>query len=418
MNYKNNTERYGFIEGMRGVAAMMVLMTHYCSAFLPAFARVRNAPAHYPWELWLTDTPAFSLINGTAAVYMFFTISGFVLAGSFLNSNLGAPSKIAKRFIRLYPPVVCSVLFATLLLWAVPSAHIAAAHISMSNWLSGLALAPFTRHSILGEALLSSMLTGYGGVSIFDHAPYLKDALPLTPINIAANIPLWSLHAEFWGSMLLVAVSSLYLRLPKSLFWATFFLFVLCTGTSQYSLFLAGFAAYVAKDRLLSRCGLAWAIVGYALIGLGVILSFTHHYDPFQFALDKSAKITLMASVGGAQLQQSVAAISILLGICLTPASRSTLCNPVSLWLGKISFGLYLTHIPILFTLAAVVLTKTAGHLGYGYSIVLTCCVAWPISLAIASVYERYVDRPAVSLSRRVTKKTPISIQPQVDAVR
>jgi len=133
---------------------------------------------------------------------------------------------------------------------SMPSVHADAAMVSMSSWLAGLSLDPFTPHSFFGEALLSSMLTGYGDASIFDHTPYLKDVFPLTPFSIAANIPLWSLHAEFWGSMLVIALSTIYRRLPRPAFWLIFVALLFVTGTSQYSLFLAGFAAYPSLNHL------------------------------------------------------------------------------------------------------------------------------------------------------------------------
>ncbi|HEY3539713.1 MAG TPA: acyltransferase [Trinickia sp.] len=410
----NAGERFEFIEGMRGIAAIMVLLGHYCSAFLPAFARVAKTPPHFSWETWITGTPVFSLINGTVAVYMFFTMSGFVLAGSFTKSNFGIPSQIAKRFLRLYPPIVCSVIFATLLLWSMPSVHADAARVSMSSWLAGLSLDPFTPHSFFGEALLSSMLTGYGGASIFDHTPYLKDVFPLTPFSIAANIPLWSLHAEFWGSMLVIALSAIYRRLPRPAFWLVFVVLLFVTGTSKYSLFLAGFAAYMGRHRLLCRNSAQWSTVGYALLGLGVTLSFTRYYQQFQLVLDVLAKVNLTKSVDGAQFQFSVAALATLLGLCITPSCRSFLCSRVPMWFGKISFSLYLTHFPILFTVASAVVTIAARHLGYGGSIALSCAIAWPLTFFVASVYERFIDQPSIAFSklaaeRRSTRSAPAS---------
>lgn len=84
MTTQHKAPKYEFLDGLRGIAALQVVFLHYYAAFLPAFARAGVAE-HYKWETLATNSPAFLLVQGYVAVYVFFIMSGFVLANSFLD---------------------------------------------------------------------------------------------------------------------------------------------------------------------------------------------------------------------------------------------------------------------------------------------------------------------------------------------
>ena len=75
-----------YLEGLRGIAAMQVVLLHFVTGFLPNTAQ-------HSWP------PLRVLFDGHTAVYVFFLISGAVLAPSFARSGafLG---KLAKRVVR------------------------------------------------------------------------------------------------------------------------------------------------------------------------------------------------------------------------------------------------------------------------------------------------------------------------------
>ena len=64
--------RVTWLDGMRGMAAAQVVLLHYASAFLPSMAFVNPALPHYRWESVVANTPLFFVLNGYAAVYLFF----------------------------------------------------------------------------------------------------------------------------------------------------------------------------------------------------------------------------------------------------------------------------------------------------------------------------------------------------------
>ena len=78
-----------------------------CSVFFPLLARV-GTHQNVTGEARLSHSPLFLLIDGYSAVYLFFVMSGFVLAGSFLHSAHAFYWLALKRFVRLYLPVLAA----------------------------------------------------------------------------------------------------------------------------------------------------------------------------------------------------------------------------------------------------------------------------------------------------------------------
>jgi peptidoglycan/LPS O-acetylase OafA/YrhL len=123
--------RFEFIDGLRGIAACQVVLLHYCAAFLPTMARVGGSP-HYAWESSITRSPFFFLIDGYSAVYLFFIMSGFVLAPSFIHCPKGSAALAFKRFTRLFIPVLAASFLALALLLLLPGAKTGALGYSKS----------------------------------------------------------------------------------------------------------------------------------------------------------------------------------------------------------------------------------------------------------------------------------------------
>ena len=96
--------RYGELDGLRGLAALAVFLSHV-SLMLPApsfFERAALTPLHVLWD-------------GAAAVDLFFVLSGFVLALPFVGDTareLSYPAFMLRRALRILPAYWASLLLA------------------------------------------------------------------------------------------------------------------------------------------------------------------------------------------------------------------------------------------------------------------------------------------------------------------
>jgi peptidoglycan/LPS O-acetylase OafA/YrhL len=83
----------------------------------------------------------------------------------------------------------------------------------------------------------------------------------------------------------------------------------------------------------------------------------------------------------------------------LLPARRALQAGPVQA-LGRLSFGIYLTHFPILFTVVAASWTALHGHVPGWSNLGLSLALLLAATLLAASGFERWIDRPAIALGR------------------
>src|SRR5579872_246668 len=185
-----------YLEGLRGVAAVQVVLLHFVTGFLPDTAEHAVPPLPVLWD-------------GHTAVYVFFLISGAVLTPSFARGGPW-PRQAAKRLVRLGLPIAAAGIVALVLLTALPAAHLGAARLTGSGWLAMDSSGAITLRHLLREITLDSLVLGYREYTLF--AP-IADQLPL--LEDALNAPSWSLHLELCGSLLLLGLVMLRARAPR-----------------------------------------------------------------------------------------------------------------------------------------------------------------------------------------------------------
>lgn len=389
-----------YIEGMRGLAAMQVVLLHYCSAFLPFMAHVRG-PAHYAWESTLRHSPLFFLMDGHSAVCLFFILSGFVLTPSFLHSQKNFSQLALKRFLRLFIPVFAASVVALSLLLLISHAKADAAVLSQSEWLDSQAHNPMTLISLAKDGLLNSMLIGYSGWSLFDYLPKPHGYLVPAGISQSLNSPTWSLHVEFWGSMLVLALAMLRRLISGSLFYAIFVSAALMVGTSLYSLFLFGFLLYESHVMLLGKRHISVALSGAALALSGAYICMTKDVQIVSNLLDSLNHVTFLGAQQNFIWQSQVGAMLIFGGVMMNASLQNLFTGRLTQWMGRVSFSVYLLHFPILLTLGCLVFMLFAQS-SYALACTIAAVAGIGATYATAAIFEKNMDRRAVLFSKRI----------------
>lgn len=316
------------LDGLRGLAALSVLLFHYTVAF-PRFFQ-DALPALFSFEI------------GAYGVHLFFVISGFVILMSLERSQ--GRGFIRSRFLRLYP-----VFWASLLLTSVVLAQ--------SSWTD---FSP----------------------SVFDafaNFGMLHDYLKAEPFDGVY----WSLSYELGLYFFLYMIFR-----TKNERWVSWLPAYMAASTVMFS-FLAPFIPHPL------HLALVFNKYGYLFgCGLALFLIRQNGVKPQWLLVLVAAPLIAMIEdgVGGGLVVALIVALSS--GAVLVPTRFSLLQTPVLLFLGTISYALYLTHQMIGYDL--LVRLETAG-----WPWLAAFLVTSGVMVCIASALTFGVERP---VARRFKK--------------
>ena len=364
--------RYTELDGLRGIASMMVGMSHaFGIATLISSVLVGN----------LITVFVTGLINGAIAVDLFFIMSGFFLCGMLENVRLPQiPAFYLRRLARLVPPAVASV--ALLYLFARLT------FTSKTTYPPGAAI-PLQFYSANFMMPLKILV------------------LNLALIRHTLNPPLWTIRLEIFTSILFPAV--FYLKNYKSsisyklALMGVFFAIAVLLNSHQklgidvfhyLYLFYAGalardYGQYVHKiPQRAQYLIFAAAILALVLIGEFIPLNDGH---PIPFDLPTTIFGTILV---------------VLLAYGNIPAIRNFMDSRAIQFLGRISYSFYLVSWLSIVTVGGLISNSAmVAHHGD----IFTLCVGVPCvtaaGVALAYLLHVAVERPSVALSRYLGAK-------------
>ncbi len=331
---------YETLDGLRGVAAIVVVIWHCSKLF------------------------GFQPASGYLAVDLFFCISGFVVSKAYddrLREPAYFPRFVVARLVRVYPFYLFSILVSSFLVMAALAFHL------KTNWAPG---------ELVEAASLSIFL------------------LPSPPLHSVAvfplNNPVWSLLVEIVGNIIygamrvrveLVALGAiiaavvlvwLSLRFGTLDIGGSWPLFPLSLGRVIYSSFLG---ALLSRGKSYSKSLPSWMVVT-VFTGLLFVnpVAFRSEYDLF-------------------------AVLFVIPLLVFLAAGTEPLGHLATLYrvIAAASYGLYVLHVPVCAAVLAVLQKKTHGDALAPWSGWLVILVLVPVCAAA----DRLVDVPMRTFLRR-----------------
>jgi len=376
--------RITYLDGLRGLAALQVVLMHCVLAFAPA-----------------TSGGPFGLLwNGDFAVFIFFLMSGFVLTFSFEREPNALAVSTLRRSVRLGLPLAAAALLCFLAVRSWPELHVTAGRLSGSPWLADMT--PAEPFHALADAVGAAMLVGYRDTGLFQQLVTLP-----WPFSAAPDPPQWSLHIEFWGSLLLIGL--VYCRhVSRGLYVLALAATALAVGGNALILFLVGnLIAYAVRTPRIAKVlalGAARAVAA-ALLIIGLMLAYSNKL-PLLWRLDQlHVSGFLVTPYSFFHFGKEIGAILTFAAIFALPAVQAFLRMRAIAWLGAMSFSVYLLHYGIVLTLGSwvYIYLLPAGH---AVSVIAATGAVIVATLASAIAFERWVDRLAIRMSRNVSRSS------------
>ncbi len=313
---------YDFIDGLRGVAILMVMVCHFCS-----FEEQNNYASKFLHGF------LGSLAMG---VNLFFTLSGFLISWPFWKRKINNTNPLVppgygwRRFWKIYPPLALSVLIFIpfFILWQGDSRLFL---IAALQWLTGVGF--------------------------------------FIPVNDKFNPPMWSLVVEVHFYVILPLLFLITKRLSPRicLVFIALFLFFVPAMVKSVTGLAPTFSPKISDPYFT---GLSFFCFGVSLAGIDNMKLWNKSWGKIADAgwvilfcgmLGMAwVRASPKANVGIAHLFNWVSNFGAACLLCYATELKNPrvvwLCAPWLRWFGLISFELYLFHLPMLsFSLALFV---------------------------------------------------------------
>lgn len=372
---RSSEVRYEQLDGLRGLAALVVFVFHAVMALPPDSPALRVLMVPVLRPLW----------DGPGAVMLFFVLSGFVLT---LPYTARTPRKIEpvsffiRRIARLYPAYWAVLIVALILRFLVFDSH----------GLSGLSSWAAVHWSL-----------PIGGISIFRHFFMIAPGLNVDEIDPV----IWSLIIEMKVSIgfpLLVLVVSRTRRMSYALLAVvlsvilTLPLHLVTHSSSSWSraaimapMFLLG--SYLAKYRDQAVSLLRQSRTLRTVLALVGVLTYSLVW------------ITPFHSQGVARFGSACGSGAFILLFLASPLLELLGTARFTTFLGKVSYSFYLVHLPVLLTVASFIYPRThSPFVSIVMSLICSLLTAWALYALVEVPAHSWGKRVATAVSASLSK--------------
>lgn len=352
--FADTKPHYHLLDGLRGVAALMVIWYHVFEGY--AFAG---------------GTTIDTFNHGYLAVDFFFILSGFVIGYAYDNrwgKNFTMKDFIKRRLIRLHPMVIMGAVVGAITFYIQGSVQWDGTHIGISMVMLSLLCTIFFIPAIPG---VGYEVRGNG------------EMFPL-------NGPCWSLFFEYIGNIL-------YALFIRRLSNKALTIVVVLLGVA-----LASFAIFNVSG--YGNIGVGWTLDGVNFIGgllrmlfpfsMGMLLS--RNFKPMKlrgafwictlvmialFAVPYLEGTESICTNGIYEAFCIIIAFPILLWIGASGTTTDKKSTQICKFLGDISYPIYVIHYPFMYLFYAWLIKNQLFTLGETWQVAL-CVYAWNILFA------------------------------------
>lgn len=351
------TNRIYQLDALRGLAALSVVMGH-CLGVFPIINAETYSKDFTTIVSILTYSPLHLFWAAHEAVVLFFVLSGFVLALPYFGGRqLKYSQYIIKRLFRIYIPYLVSLIISVVLLQLLSDHGVD----GLSNWFNGMW--KYTPDFAGWMNLLFMVNTNEA------HNINTVTWTLVYEIKISIIFPLLVFFVKrvSWKLVLFVSVLLIF---TKSNFLHFSILFIFGALLAKYHGEISLYFTYSNKFKNIKIM-----IVGLILYLFQWLIPLNLNQNFLDLISGIGASLFIALALGDNKL-------------------RAFLLKPPLIYLGKISYSLYLVHPIVLLT--AIYSLRAFFPI---YSIVAFVPL---VSLIVAHFYNKFIENPAITVGRQL----------------
>ncbi|WP_085369145.1 acyltransferase [Leifsonia sp. NCR5] len=364
----SSSRRLTSLDGLRGVAALIVVAHHVSLLYQPFAATYMGGdlPAEGSLAWWFSHSPLKLLTAGPEAVIIFFVLSGFVLSLPVLRPReFDWMAYFPRRLVRIGLPVLCSLVLAAGLALLVPQIP----RFGTSSWAASTSVHPLSIER------------------------FLVNIDPLMP-DVTLNNPLWSIFWEMAFSMALALFVGLAVVLKR--FWPLVLALTVAStflgidSQAQSFRYLPAFfvgalaAALFPRIQAIGAAISSWRI-GHLVWAVVFVASLLLLIGTWLFPA-----LTPIPAMWLAGFQPVAALIIVICCLEWSPLAWLLSVGPLR-WAGMVSFSLYLVHVPIILTFY---------YLFPSLSLPVVGMLAVVTAIAVAAAFYWLIEKRSHTLSK------------------
>ncbi len=357
----NSEKHFKYLDSARGIAALMVFGSHFVARTFQAKMNV-----HY----------FFFVLNGNDAVSFFFVLSGFVLSYKYVV--LGKPLDIKKfyvsRVFRLFPAYFLIVLWSAL----------------------------YTFRNELGCQTFKDLF-------IFNKYEFWEEAF-LLHFHNKFYYPGWTLTLEMVGSFLMPFYIALALKNRRLIPYFVLAMLIIGNNLCFSYMFAFGIIAscYYSEITGVSFRETKWFKYRYPILIASVVLFSIRQIDAIS-PLGPSYK-DLAAYLGiDFFTYTGIACFVFLVGILHSKRVQRFLENRVLVYLGKISYGVYLVHVVVINTVYLYTEQYLSGSHPAASFALITILVILAVVL-VATILHYCIELPFMRIGKHIAGRMKPSL--------
>lgn len=358
-------------ESLRGLACIAVVFSHLLGTFYPQLHSFYESELP-KFELAETiyNSPFTFLYSGTGAVFIFFVLSGYVLTLSSLKST-----DYFKRFkvsiVKRYPRLAIPALFSCLLMYLCLQVNVDVSH-----------TAEAFQKTKIEPNFFDAIYNGTIGAFASGDQRY--------------NRALWTMRIELIGSFIIyIACLLQYKSILRHIFIALIVL-VSIKIPEQIQLgfysFIIGHYFYFFQKKIPEILSIIIFILGLYFCG----------------AHNTSASYSLFSNILGEKTYEYLnflGGILVVFSVLKSKIIDDFLDKKILIWLGKISFAIYLVHLSLIYIICVPLFNYLlSNNFTFVSASLIASVITFACVLIFSSIYSKYIDDLSIRLSNKLSK--------------
>ncbi|MEK4213215.1 MULTISPECIES: acyltransferase family protein [Bacillus] len=361
------SKRIKELDSIRGLAALTVVFGHFC-LMLPSLPNsIKFSPLRILWA-------------GGEAVIVFYVLSGFVLSMALYHSKTNYWGYLIKRFVRIYIPYYFWIIitFALFILFSPYEV------VGLRDWFYDRWQGSITKLDIINHfVLLNNFFTENYNPVIWSLAQEMRISIVFPFLFLLFYKLSWKKTILFALSFSLINVFLNMLHIGK----AEGFYNGYADTLHFTSMFMVGMLLFKHQEKLIYSYRNMKKINKGFLIALGVIL---YLYSILIYGISRNDTTFLLKDWG------VVMGVSIFIIMAMSNLKVKAFLNKsVFVYLGEISYSIYLCHFPIMMVLFKLLYTKIS------ILFLLTLCITMTLLFSIVSYH--LIEKKCINWAKQRT---------------